>query len=112
MWTHKGDSESILLPSGKLQTVAEKEVKGAVYSMVEFNGKLLASINSTVRSMAFGITAQVAHRWLKSMSPLCSLRPPACPILRVAEWWEWRVELGVRGAQVGPDVSLGYGTLP
>lgn len=35
-------------PAGKLQTVAEKEVKGAVYSMVEFNGKLLASINSTV----------------------------------------------------------------
>ncbi|XP_077420097.1 DNA damage-binding protein 1 [Vanacampus margaritifer] len=34
---------------GKLQTIAEKEVKGAVYSMVEFNGKLLASINSTVR---------------------------------------------------------------
>ncbi|XP_078271020.1 DNA damage-binding protein 1-like [Rhinoraja longicauda] len=34
---------------GKLQTVAEKEVKGAAYSMVEFNGKLLASINSTVR---------------------------------------------------------------
>jgi hypothetical protein len=34
--------------AGKLQTVAEKEVKGAVYSMVEFNGKLLASINSTV----------------------------------------------------------------
>uniref|UniRef100_A0A8C1WSW9 DNA damage-binding protein 1 n=1 Tax=Cyprinus carpio TaxID=7962 RepID=A0A8C1WSW9_CYPCA len=34
---------------GKLQTVAEKEVKGAVYSMVEFSGKLLASINSTVR---------------------------------------------------------------
>ncbi|XP_076011861.1 DNA damage-binding protein 1 [Genypterus blacodes] len=33
----------------KLQSVAEKEVKGAVYSMVEFNGKLLASINSTVR---------------------------------------------------------------
>lgn len=28
--------------------MAEKEVKGAVYSMVEFNGKLLASINSTV----------------------------------------------------------------
>ncbi|KAI9526317.1 DNA damage-binding protein 1 [Dissostichus eleginoides] len=34
---------------GKLQTVAEKEVKGAVYSMVEFNGKLLASINSTTK---------------------------------------------------------------
>ena len=28
--------------------LCEKEVKGAVYSMVEFNGKLLASINSTV----------------------------------------------------------------
>lgn len=34
---------------GKLQSLAEKEVKGAVYSMVEFNGKLLACINSTVR---------------------------------------------------------------
>jgi len=36
------------LIAGKLQSLAEKEVKGAVYSMVEFNGKLLASINSTV----------------------------------------------------------------
>ncbi|XP_035674429.1 DNA damage-binding protein 1-like isoform X1 [Branchiostoma floridae] len=34
---------------GKLQQVAEKEVKGAVYSLVQFNNKLLASINSTVR---------------------------------------------------------------
>ncbi|XP_065222979.1 DNA damage-binding protein 1 [Planococcus citri] len=34
---------------GKLTQVAEKEVKGACYSLVEFNGKLLASINSTVR---------------------------------------------------------------
>lgn len=34
---------------GKLQQVAEKEIKGACYSMCEFNGKLLASINSTVR---------------------------------------------------------------
>lgn len=33
---------------GKLVTVAEKEIKGACYSLVEFNGKLLASINSTV----------------------------------------------------------------
>ena len=29
--------------------VAEKEIRGAAYSLVEFNGKLLASINSTVR---------------------------------------------------------------
>uniref|UniRef100_A0A8C7D231 DNA damage-binding protein 1 n=1 Tax=Oncorhynchus kisutch TaxID=8019 RepID=A0A8C7D231_ONCKI len=41
---------------GKLQTVAEKEVKGAVYSMVEFNGKLLASINSTVST--FGLKSR------------------------------------------------------
>lgn len=34
---------------GKLNQVAEKEIKGACYSLVEFNGKLLASINSTVR---------------------------------------------------------------
>lgn len=29
--------------------MSDKEVKGAVYSLVEFNGKVLASINSTVR---------------------------------------------------------------
>ncbi|XP_049788661.1 DNA damage-binding protein 1 [Schistocerca nitens] len=34
---------------GKLTQVAEKEIKGACYSLVEFNGRLLASINSTVR---------------------------------------------------------------
>ncbi|XP_076310101.1 LOW QUALITY PROTEIN: DNA damage-binding protein pic [Tachypleus tridentatus] len=34
---------------GKLQQIAEKEIKGAPYTLVEFNGKLLASINSTVR---------------------------------------------------------------
>ncbi|KAL5007237.1 hypothetical protein ScPMuIL_016043 [Solemya velum] len=34
---------------GKLSQIAEKEIKGAAYSLVEFNGKLLASINSTVR---------------------------------------------------------------
>lgn len=34
---------------GKLVLIAEKEVKGACYSLVEFNGKVLASINTTVR---------------------------------------------------------------
>jgi len=34
---------------GKLTMVAEKEHKGSAYSMVPFNGKLLACINSTVR---------------------------------------------------------------
>ncbi|GIY45148.1 hypothetical protein CEXT_80492 [Caerostris extrusa] len=33
----------------KLQQIAEKEIKGAPYCMVEFNRKLLAAINSTVR---------------------------------------------------------------
>ncbi|KAI0234301.1 DNA damage-binding protein 1 [Lamellibrachia satsuma] len=38
-----------LYTDGKLSQVAEKEIKGAAYTLVEFNGKLLASINSTVR---------------------------------------------------------------
>ncbi|ENN77681.1 hypothetical protein YQE_05832, partial [Dendroctonus ponderosae] len=33
----------------KLMQVSEKEIKGACYSLAEFNGKVLASINSTVR---------------------------------------------------------------
>ncbi|KAF7266770.1 hypothetical protein GWI33_019945 [Rhynchophorus ferrugineus] len=33
----------------KLTQVSEKEIKGACYSLADFNGKLLASINSTVR---------------------------------------------------------------
>jgi DNA damage-binding protein 1 len=37
----------------KLLTVAEKEIKGAPYTLAEFNGKLLASINSTVRLFEF-----------------------------------------------------------
>jgi DNA damage-binding protein 1 len=36
------------LTTGKLTQVAEREVKGAVYSLVEFNGKIAAGINSTV----------------------------------------------------------------
>ncbi|CAH1637547.1 unnamed protein product [Spodoptera littoralis] len=34
---------------GKLVQIAEKEIKGGCYTLVEFNGKLLATINSTVR---------------------------------------------------------------
>ncbi|PFX32002.1 DNA damage-binding protein 1 [Stylophora pistillata] len=60
------------LLEGKLVQVAEKEVKGAVYSLVEFNGKVLAGINSTVgdlmRSMTLltykameGSLEQIAH---------------------------------------------------
>lgn len=42
-----------LIVSGKLSQVAEKEIKGAAYTLVEFNGKLLASINSTVSIVIF-----------------------------------------------------------
>ncbi|XP_052213076.1 DNA damage-binding protein 1-like isoform X2 [Dreissena polymorpha] len=34
---------------GKVIQVAEEEIPGAAYSLCEFNGKLLASVNSTVR---------------------------------------------------------------
>ena len=37
----------------KLITISEKEIKGAPYTLAEFNGKLLASINSTVRLFEF-----------------------------------------------------------
>lgn len=37
------------LVDGKLQQVAEKEIKGSPYQIQEFNGKLLTSINSTIR---------------------------------------------------------------
>src|SRR5699024_8348263 len=37
------------LVDGKLQQVAEKEIKGAPYVLQEFNGKLLSAINSTIR---------------------------------------------------------------
>lgn len=34
---------------GRLQQVAQKETKGAPYSMLEFHGKLLVTINSAIR---------------------------------------------------------------
>jgi len=37
-----------LVIAGKLTQTAEKEIKGAAYSLCEFNGKLLASVNSAV----------------------------------------------------------------
>lgn len=33
---------------GKLQQIAEKDVRGACYTLAGFNGKILAGINSTV----------------------------------------------------------------
>jgi DNA damage-binding protein 1 len=38
-----------LVEKGKLQLIAEKETKGAVYSLNAFNGKLLAAVNQNIR---------------------------------------------------------------
>lgn len=38
-----------MVEDGKLQLVAEKETKGAVYSLNAFNGKLLAAINQKIQ---------------------------------------------------------------
>jgi DNA damage-binding protein 1 len=38
-----------LVEKGELQLIAEKETKGAVYSLNAFNGKLLAAINQQIR---------------------------------------------------------------
>ncbi|GFX77483.1 DNA damage-binding protein 1 [Trichonephila clavipes] len=45
----QGRFVTFLWKDSKLQQIAEKEIKGAPYTIVEFNGKLLAAINSTVR---------------------------------------------------------------
>lgn len=82
---------------GKLQSLAEKEVKGAVYSMVEFNGKLLASINSTVGK---ALTFLGACLWIW-MSARCLLRsshvenPDPCPLPQV-RLYEWTAEKELR----------------
>ncbi|KAK3726388.1 hypothetical protein QZH41_016253 [Actinostola sp. cb2023] len=44
------------LTEGKLIQVAEKELKGAVYSLVEFNGKVLAGINSNATLVFCNVT--------------------------------------------------------
>ncbi|KAL2930575.1 DNA damage-binding protein 1a [Bienertia sinuspersici] len=48
-----GDSQGRILvfvvEDGKLQLIAEKETKGAVYSLNAFNGKLLAAINQKIQ---------------------------------------------------------------
>lgn len=38
-----------IVEDGKLQLIAEKETKGAVYSLNAFNGKLLAAINQKIQ---------------------------------------------------------------
>ena len=51
--------------------MAEKEIKGAAYTLVEFNGKLLASINSTVSNTANTSTPlSLVQKLLKNKSHL------------------------------------------
>lgn len=57
--------------------MAEKEVKGAVYSMVEFNGKLLASINSTVRPVPRGVCVRALGCTLSSTERVSPVFPGA-----------------------------------
>ncbi|KAI3800731.1 hypothetical protein L1987_28825 [Smallanthus sonchifolius] len=45
----KGRILVFIVEDGKLQLVAEKETKGAVYSLNAFNGKLLAAINQKIQ---------------------------------------------------------------
>ncbi|KAI4297447.1 hypothetical protein L6164_037338 [Bauhinia variegata] len=45
----KGRILVFVVEDGKLQLIAEKETKGAVYSLNAFNGKLLAAINQKIQ---------------------------------------------------------------
>ncbi|XP_043689453.1 DNA damage-binding protein 1-like [Telopea speciosissima] len=45
----KGRILVFVVEDGKLQLIAEKEIKGAVYSLNSFNGKLLAAINQKIQ---------------------------------------------------------------
>ncbi|KAH7654344.1 DNA damage-binding protein 1 [Dioscorea alata] len=45
----KGRILVFIVEDGKLQLIAEKETKGAVYSLNDFNGKLLAAINQKIQ---------------------------------------------------------------
>jgi len=62
--------------------VAEKEIKGAAYSLCEFNGKLLASVNSAVSSVicaaciVFEMTYIVLSGTLLYCIILLCLNPP------------------------------------
>jgi len=56
---------------GKLSQVAEKEIKGAAYSLCEFNGKLLASVNSAVSCMLCFIQLIVKVSFMVAASVVC-----------------------------------------
>lgn len=47
------------LNDGKLQQVAEKEITGAPFKLIEFNGKLLVGINSNIRLFEWTLTHEL-----------------------------------------------------
>jgi DNA damage-binding protein 1 len=53
-----------LFEDQKVKQISEREIKGACYCLIEFNGKLLAAINSTVR--LFEWTAEKELRLVSS----------------------------------------------
>ena len=59
-----------LYQDGKLQQIAEKEIKGACYSLVEFNGRLLASINSTVSETTNLLVIQLPGIFIMKLLPI------------------------------------------
>jgi hypothetical protein len=69
---------------GKLHQVAEKEIKGACYSLVEFNGRLLASINSTVRLLLF--SWHCFSEYMMSLHIHCLLHEFNFPVLTLLFW--------------------------
>ena len=68
---------------GKLHQVAEKEIKGACYSLVEFNGRLLASINSTVRPREY---LALFSECMLSLHIPCLLHYFNFPLLPLLPW--------------------------
>ncbi|KAL5220246.1 hypothetical protein ABZP36_024959 [Zizania latifolia] len=57
----KGRILVFLVEERKLQLMAEKQTKGAVYSLNAFNGKLLAAINQKVRLYKWFLRDDTAH---------------------------------------------------
>ncbi|XP_010906318.1 DNA damage-binding protein 1a [Elaeis guineensis] len=57
----KGRILVFIVEDGKLQLIAEKETKGAVYSLNAFNGKLLAAINQKIQLYKWMLREDGSH---------------------------------------------------
>ena len=59
------------LPEGKLALVTEKDVKGAVYSIDQIAGKVLAAINSRVHIFSWSETQGTESKYARSLISHC-----------------------------------------